>query len=393
MNPADDGACAVLFRHEDSVFAPPGEVAQARGGLLGTGGIAELGGEVGDGGGVFFAGRTQGHSGTISDMAAKKRTPELESEIGRLYALPLAEFTPERNALAVRLRKEGDREASERVKGLAKPSASAWAVNVLFRDEKERMDALLAAGRRARGALQKALTHGSADALRDTLHEERELRDDLRRRAVALLSEGGREPGRAVIDRITIDLESLALSPAAAEAAERGWLDRDLDPPGFEVLAGLQLAARPERHGMRLVPSPQKEREEEKKPETKKPETKPSAPAALESAVDAKRRQREEAAREKEEKAESERREREEAKRKERIGRAEEKVARAAEEAESFRNEAERAERAAAAAERTAEEARRRAEADRESADRAKARAERAAEQLARAEAELAALA
>jgi hypothetical protein len=248
------------------------------------------------------------------------------------------------------------------VKALAKPPASAWAVNVLFRDQKKKMDALLAAGERARGALQKALTHGTAETLRDALQEERALRDDLRQQAVALLTEDGREPGKPIVDRITVDLESLALSPAAAEAAERGWLDRDLDPPGFEVLAGLQLAARPERHGLRLVPAPEAPRKEE---EEKKPEPK--------------------SAHEREEKAERERREREEAKRKERIGRAEEKVAHAAEEAETFRGEAERAERAA-------KEAHRRAEADREAADRAKTRADRAAEQLARAEAELAAL-
>jgi hypothetical protein len=374
VNPADHPARALLFGHQDGVLAPPGEIAQTGESFLGIHGIAELGGESGDRGGVVFTGGTQGHEDTIPDMAAKKRTLELESEITRLYALPLAEFTPERNALATRLRKEGDREASERVKALAKPPASAWAVNVLFRDQKKKMDALLAAGQRARGALQKALTHGTADALRDALQTERELRDDLRRQAVALLTEDGREPGKAIVDRITVDLEALALSPAAAEEAERGWLDRDLDPPGFEVLAGLQLAARPERHGhLRLVPAP--------------PPT-----------LDAKRRQRDEAAQEKdkekdkEEKAESERREHEEARRKERIGRAEEKLAHATEEADSLRDEADRLENAAVKAERAAEEARRRAEADREAADRAIARAVRAVEQLVRAEAELAAL-
>jgi hypothetical protein len=294
-------------------------------------------------------------------MAAKKRTSELDAQIGRLYALPLAEFTAERNALATRLKKEGDRDAAERVKGLAKPSASAWAVNVLFRDEKERMDALLAAGESARNALQKALTHGSAETLRDALQEERKLRDDLRRRAIALLAKDGGEPGRAIVDRLTINLESLALSPAAAEAAERGWLDQDLDPPGFEVLAGLQLATRPERRGLRLVPQPEKE----KKPEPSKPQPKNE---------------------------ERERREREEAKKREKIERAEEKVAKAAEEAETLGAEAERAEKAATESERAAEEARRRAEAARESADRAKTRADRAAEVLARAEADLEAL-
>jgi hypothetical protein len=303
-------------------------------------------------------------------MAAKKSTPELETEIARLYSLPLAEFTAERNALAARLRKEGDREASERVKGLAKPSVSAWAVNVLFRDQKETMDAFLAAGRRARGILQEALSKGTgAESLPDAMQDERDLRDDLRRRAVALLSPDGKEPGRDIVDRITNDLEALALSPAAEAAAERGWLDRDLDPPGFEIFAGLPLAPRRERHGMHIVP-PQPVREKEKE----------------------EKKGKEEGREDREEKAERERREKETAKARERIARAEEKVARAAEEEATLRSEAERAEKAAVKAEAAAEEARRRAEADREAADRAKARADRAAEALARAEADLAGL-
>jgi hypothetical protein len=306
-------------------------------------------------------------------MAKKKGASKLDAEIGGLYALPLGEFTPARNALAARLKKEGDKEAAERVKGLAKPSVSAWAVNVLFRDERERMDALLAAGERARHALGEALTHGAAETLRGALHDERELRDELRRRAVDLLTEDGHAPGRAIVDRLTVNLESLALSPAAAEAAARGWLDADLDPPGFEILAGLQLgAARRDRRGLRLVPQASAR---EKKEEKKEP------PAPREDAVEVKRRQREE--------AERERQEREEAKTRERLGRAEEKVARAAEEAGSLRAEAERVERAAIEAERAAEEARRRAEAARETAGRAHTRAERAAQQLARAEADL----
>jgi hypothetical protein len=305
-------------------------------------------------------------------MAAKKSTPELETEIARLYSLPLAEFTAERNALAARLRKEGDRDASERVKGLAKPSVSAWAVNVLFRDQKETMDAFLAAGRRARGILQEALSKGTgAESLPDAMQDERDLRDDLRRRAVALLSPDGKEPGRDIVDRITNDLEALALSPAAEAAAERGWLDRDLDPPGFEIFAGLPLAPRRERHGMHIVPSPPAPAREKEKEE---------------------RKGKEEEREDREEKAERERREKETAKARERIARAEEKVARAAEEEATLRSEAERAEKAAVKAEAAAAEARRRAEADREAADRAKARADRAAEALARAEADLAAL-
>ncbi len=288
---------------------------------------------------------------------AAQRAPDLDAEIASLYSLPLTEFTPARNALSARLRREGDREASERVKGLAKPTASAWAVNVLFRDETEKMDALLAAGAAAHRALGDSLQKGAAESLRRAIEEEREHRDALRRRAEAILTKAGGAPGRAIVDRVGANLEALALNPEAAEAAERRWLDRDLDPPGFEVMAGLQLGARPERRGLRLVPSPSEKEEKDKKPQGE----------------------------DREQRAERERREREEAKLRERIARAEEKVEHLAAEVESLSKEAGRAEKSAAEAERAAEEARRRAEAARLAAD-------RAAERLKRAEADLAAL-
>ncbi|HEY2737709.1 MAG TPA: alanine-zipper protein [Thermoanaerobaculia bacterium] len=285
---------------------------------------------------------------------AAKRSPELDAEIASLYSLPLAEFTPARNTLSARLRREGDREASERVKGLAKPTASAWAVNVLFRDETEKMDALLAAGAAAHRALGDSLRQGAAESLRRAIEEERGHRDALRRRAEAILTKAGGAPGRAIVDRVGTNLEALALNPAAAEAAERRWLDRDLDPPGFEVMAGLQLGARPERRGLRLVPSPAETKEKDKKSQGE----------------------------DREQRAERERREREEAKLRERIARAEEKVEHLESEVESLSKEAGRAEKSAAEAERAAGEARRRAETARQAAD-------RAAERLKRAEADL----
>lgn len=274
----------------------------------------------------------------------------LDKELRRLYTLPLGEFTPERNALAKRLQKEGNGDAANEVKALPKASVSAWVVNQLFAREEDRMAALLAAGEQARSALQHTLTVGDAEVLREALQEQRELRDDLRHRAAEIVSED-RTPSQAILDRVTVNLDALALSPAAAEEAARGWLDRDLEPPGFEVLAGLQFAAgQPERRGLRLVPQP-----------AAKP-----APA--------------------EEDAE---RAREEARLRERVERAQEKVDRLATEADTLRREAERAEREAAEAERAAQEAARRAAGAREEADRVRRRAERTAGDVTRAEKDL----
>ena len=54
-------------------------------------------------------------------------TTGLDSEIARLYQLPLADFTSARNALA----KQAGARAPE-VRALQKPPVAAWAINQLF---------------------------------------------------------------------------------------------------------------------------------------------------------------------------------------------------------------------------------------------------------------------
>jgi DNA repair exonuclease SbcCD ATPase subunit len=306
----------------------------------------------------------------------------LDDEIRRLYRLPLGEFTAVRNSLAKQLQKQGDGDAANEVKALPKPSVSAWVVNQLFAREADHMRSLLDAGERARRALQHTLTVGDAETLRDALQEQRAQRDALRQRASEILSKDLRNPSQAVLDRVTVNLDALALSPGAAEEAARGWLDQDLEPPGFEVLSGLQFAARPERRGLRLVPSPAEKKLAAPKPAEKKPAAKAAprrAPAADKAAAEAERRH----------KAEEAAREREETRRRERIERAEEKVDRLAAEADTLRREAERAERTAAEAEKAAQEATRRADLARQDAERIRRRAERAASDVDRAERDL----
>jgi hypothetical protein len=312
----------------------------------------------------------------------------MDDEMRRLYRLPLGEFIAVRNALAKQLLKKGDADAASEVKALPKPSVSAWAINQLFAQEADRMRSLLAAGERARKALQHTLTAGDAEVLREALQQEREQRDHLGHRAAEILSEELREPSQAILGRVIINLDALALSPAAAEDAARGWLSYDLEPPGFEVLSGLQFAApRPDRRGLRLVPSPSPP-PAEKRPANAKPAGKtPAAKAAPEPRDPA--AEKAAAEEERSRKAEEAVREREEARRRGRIERAQEKADRLTAEADTLRRDAEKAEREAAEAERAAQEATRRAGLAREDADRLRRRAERAAADAEHAEKDL----
>lgn len=304
-------------------------------------------------------------------MAAKKN--DLDAELARLYREPLEGFTAARNDLAKQLRKEGRSEESDRVKSLAKPTPSAWAVNVLFDRDRERMDELLAAGKKARAAQQQAVSGRGAEALREGLSMVRRLIDELRRLGVGILAEAGRTASRAIMERIGTDLQALALSPAAAEEASRRWLDRDLDPPGFEVLAGLQLAGAP----VVDLAARRAQREEKRAPAKKAPEPPKAHPPKPKGETERERKEREHR-----EAAERARQEREAERIRRLVEVAEAKLERARNEANTLREVAEAAEKAAS-------DARRRAETAELAADRAREKADRAAERVERAEEEV----
>ena len=66
---------------------------------------------------------------------------ELLEIADELYGLPLAEFTPARDARAKELK---GTDLAPRVKALRKPSTAAWVVNLLMRRETEQVDQVLA---------------------------------------------------------------------------------------------------------------------------------------------------------------------------------------------------------------------------------------------------------
>ncbi len=308
----------------------------------------------------------------------------LNAEIRDLYRLPPEEFIAARNALSARLRKEkrGD-DAAEEVKGLPKPTPSAWAVNALFEHQEQKMDALLAAGKRARAAQREAVSGRGAESLREAIRLARGLADELRWEAAQILSQHGRAPNRTLVERIAANLQAIAFSPAAAEEASRGWLSRDLDPPGFEVLAGLQVASASVVDLASRRPPPEPKREaKEKKEEGRAPVRKKVLPMPRHPSRDEAREKARAEEERRREAAEQARKEKEAERQRRRIAVAEEKVERARAEADPLREEAERLESEAAEARRTAEKAEQAATKARERADRAVERWTQAQEEL-----------
>jgi hypothetical protein len=163
---------------------------------------------------------------------------KLEDDLDGLFRLPVGEFTAARNALAVQLKKSGRRYESERVKALAKPSITAWAVNQLYWQHREAFDRLIASGQRFR----KAQTAGRAAKLadiREALDDRREVLLHLSDLATVLLRDAGSGSTPETIHRISTTLEALSAYGSSSDDLRPGRLSRDVDPPGFDSLAAL----------------------------------------------------------------------------------------------------------------------------------------------------------
>lgn len=162
------------------------------------------------------------------------------AEVDALFQLPLGEFIACRNRVAARLRAAGANEEASRVKALAKPSAAAWAVNQVYWTERPAFDALLEAGANLRAAQREG---GAPDGIREAMRRRRDALAVAVKRAEAALGAGGHGAPTATVIRIASTLEALASSEQPGPQA--GRLTVDLDPPGFEALAGLELADPP----------------------------------------------------------------------------------------------------------------------------------------------------
>ena len=161
------------------------------------------------------------------------RKPDLERELDRLYAQPLAEFIGVRNELAKKLRAGSDRPAAEAVKARTKPSVTAWAVNALYHHERKRFDKLLEAAAAVRAALAGEGNRRQAEAAR------RKALRELLGSAAKILAAAGHAATPPNRQRISNTLAALAARDPAADGPLPGRLDSDLEPQGFDALAGL----------------------------------------------------------------------------------------------------------------------------------------------------------
>jgi hypothetical protein len=158
---------------------------------------------------------------------------DLDKKIDQLYTVPLDEFVERRTKLAGALRKEGEREAADEVKGLRKPTVPAWAVNQLARREKMRLRSLLTAGERLRKAHEKLLGGGSPEGLQPARDDERAVIAELAGAAASLLTEAGHPASEATLDRVRETLHAAAADQETGQRVRAGRLEREEAVTGF----------------------------------------------------------------------------------------------------------------------------------------------------------------
>jgi vacuolar-type H+-ATPase subunit I/STV1 len=174
-----------------------------------------------------------------------------------LYALPLSDFTPARDAKAKELK---GTELAAQVKALKKPSLAAWVVNMLVRHETEQVEQVLQVG----AALREAQAAMSGDELRALTKQRRQLTAAVTTQARRLALDLGQKVTEAVADQVEATLTAAMVDEGCSKAVRSGLLVASLSATGVDEVDLEQAVALPGAIGFVATP---REMEEAARPE------------------------------------------------------------------------------------------------------------------------------
>lgn len=180
-------------------------------------------------------------------MAEASSPPDLLEVAEHLYGLPLADFTPARDARARELK---GTDLAAPLKRLRKPSTAAWVVNLLVRHETEQVDQVLSVGE----ALREASTGMDAAQLRELTRQRRQLTAAVTTRARGLAREHGLRVTESVAEQIESTLTAAMIDAGAAQAVRSGLLVTSLAATGVDAVDVSAAVALPEALGHAAAP-------------------------------------------------------------------------------------------------------------------------------------------
>lgn len=166
----------------------------------------------------------------------------------QLYGLPLADFTPARDAVAKE--HKADKSFSAQVKALKKPSLAAWVVNLLVRRDAPQVEQVLAVG----AALREAQANLDGEELRALTRQRRQLTAAVTTQARGLAHEEGVKVTQAVADQVEATLTAAMVDEGAAAAVRSGLLVAALTATGVGEADVMGALAAPEAAGFVAVP-------------------------------------------------------------------------------------------------------------------------------------------
>lgn len=157
-----------------------------------------------------------------------------ETELDRLYAAPLEEFTRLRNEIAAGARQDGEPEAATRIGALKKPSVSAWVVNQIARTAQVDLQRLVKAGEALEQAQRESLSGKGPSGFEAARKEENDAVRLVRGASKQVLA----SVSAPVLDRVVNSMRAGAASSEGRDILKRGRLTEDLEPPGFGPFSG-----------------------------------------------------------------------------------------------------------------------------------------------------------
>ncbi len=179
-----------------------------------------------------------------------KTEQEIERDIAALLRSSLSEFVETRKSLAAALRKEGEKEAAQRVLKVPKPSPVAWAINRAVFEDEAAIERLLERGRAVRELYSQAFRQGSTPkALAQVQRAEREATEGLVAELAQKLERDGSPLSAANLEKLRVSLSTIAITGRFGDEG-RGLMTKELAAPKLdevlEAMGEVALAREPD---------------------------------------------------------------------------------------------------------------------------------------------------
>jgi hypothetical protein len=149
----------------------------------------------------------------------------VDEAVDHLYAVPLEEFVKERTRLSRELRKQ-DRSAAAELAKLPKPSAAAWALNHIAREDPEAMGDWLATADALREASNRAAELGG-DTVRGAMAAHRKSTQQLTEVVREQARPGGKALSEAMLGRVRSLLQAATADEEMAERLRAGRITEE----------------------------------------------------------------------------------------------------------------------------------------------------------------------